>query len=85
MRTNILTFRNRPLESKKPSPSLYTAGRVNSNDIPYGPVHSSDDGISTYCGKEINHLWFIFTNDYNGITTCRTCNEIHKLKVLENP
>jgi hypothetical protein len=52
---------------------LYTAQRVRKDDTAYGLVHGSMDGSTTTCGMEMDEKWWILTNAFNGIPTCKKC------------
>lgn len=59
--------------------SMYTVSRCRNDDTLYGPSHGSDNGDETICGKKIDHHWYITTNTFDGIITCKQC-----LKKIEN-
>jgi len=53
--------------------TLYTVSRCRNDNTFYGPCHGSDDGKETTCGKLIDHQWFIVTNAFDGLVTCKKC------------
>lgn len=46
-----------------------------SSDERVGPIHASDDGNVTLCGREADERWWISTN--TGITESVTCKKCH--------
>ena len=54
--------------------TLYTVQRCRlKDDVFYGPIHGSHDGEITVCGQEINYLWHIIDNVFEGRITCKKC------------
>ena len=51
----------------------YLVSRIKSDDTLFGPLHRSEDGFSTLCGKALNENWFIVDNDGFGEITCKEC------------
>ena len=52
----------------------HTVQRIKSDDTLYGPVHGSHDGgHNTVCGQDINHKFWILTDNYDGEVTCKLC------------
>jgi hypothetical protein len=52
---------------------VYTASRCRKDNTTYGPIHGSMDSGHTLCGQEMDHRWFILTNAFNGVVTCKRC------------
>jgi hypothetical protein len=42
----------------------------------YGPVHASLDSNETLCGQHVDEKWWIHTNDFTGVVTCKKCKRI---------
>lgn len=61
--------------------SQYTLRRCKkTKDKRYGPYHASDDGYSILCNplQVIDNAWWIETDNYDGIVTCKKCLEVLK-------
>lgn len=54
-------------------PIVYTMSRCKKNDELYGPRHASSDGEKTFCGQSSDHNWWIVTNGFDGVVTCKKC------------
>ena len=67
--------------SRIPAPIVYTLRRCRKDDTLYGPSHGSSDGNVTLCGIETDHHWWIVTNAFNGLVTCKKCEKVANVKV----
>lgn len=66
--------------------AIYTVFKCNSktNDEKVGPLHWSDDGIKTLCGKDIDENWYILDNTFTGDATCKKCVKVDEKIPLRN-
>lgn len=53
--------------------SMYTVQRVRKDDSLYGPTHGSMDCYKTDCGQDVGENWWVLTNDFSGVPTCKKC------------
>lgn len=70
------------MKTKKLIPTLYAVRRINKKDKLIGPIHASDDGYKTVCGQLLNHDWYILTNTFTLLPTCKKCKQILRTTTL---
>jgi hypothetical protein len=51
--------------------------RCKKDDELYGPLHASSDGENTLCGQSSDENWWIVTNGFDGVVTCKKCIKIN--------
>ena len=56
----------------------YIVRKANQKDVCYGAYHASHDCDKTVCGKIIDKNWWILNNDFDGIITCKKCEDKKK-------
>lgn len=62
-----------------PMPVMYTISRCRKDDTEYGPIHYSADARTAFCGMDFSvGSWWIVTNDFSGIATCRKCLKVSR-------
>lgn len=56
-----------------PCGAMYTVRKVRADNTGYGLTHGSDAVIKTVCGREIDSHWYVETNAFDGVISCKTC------------
>jgi len=60
---------------------LYTVQKITKSDKLYGPIHGSEDGSQTLCGKSIDENWYILNNNHDGEMTCLECERAYEKRI----
>ena len=56
--------------------TMYTVSRCKKDNTLYGPTHGARDVDETVCGQEIDDDWWIVSNAFDGVVTCKKCLDI---------
>jgi len=57
---------------------MYTIQRCRKDDTLHGPVHYWNGLNETLCGARTGYNWWILTNNFDGVATCKKCIEINR-------
>jgi len=57
----------------------YTVQKITKSDKFFGPIHGAMDDQKTVCGLNLDSNWYILSNMFDGLITCKKClKKIHE-------